>query len=57
MASTLTKENMGLFASELLMDQSDLGGGRIIGTPIISGQENSMFSDISSLDRVNGRVV
>jgi hypothetical protein len=57
MASSITKENVILLESERILDQSDeLGGGKITGKQIYTGQENSMFEDISGISRVNGRV-
>ncbi len=33
-----------------------MAGGRITGNAIVSGQENNIFPDISSLDRTTGRI-
>lgn len=51
----ITKTDIRLFESERLDDTSD-GGGRITGNEIISGSENSIFPDVSRLDRTYGRV-
>ena len=38
------------------MDDTDNGGGRMTGNEVLTGNVNNMFSDISRLDRVKGRV-
>ena len=44
-----------LMASQRMTDTED-GGGRITGKEIVSGEHNSMFPDISDLDRAYGVV-
>ncbi|WP_019024052.1 MULTISPECIES: hypothetical protein [unclassified Thioalkalivibrio] len=44
-----------LLEADRLTDDDD-GGGRLTGNVIESGQANNLFPDISSLDRVYGRV-
>ncbi|WP_017941715.1 hypothetical protein [Thioalkalivibrio sp. ALE6] len=44
-----------LLESDRLTDDDD-GGGRLTGNVIESGEANNLFPDISSLDRVYGRV-
>ncbi|WP_018875292.1 hypothetical protein [Thioalkalivibrio sp. ALJ8] len=44
-----------LLESDRLTDDAD-GGGRLTGNVIESGKANNLFPDISSLDRVYGRV-
>ena len=51
----IAEENIKLMASQRLTDTDD-GGGRMTGNEIIDGNVNNMFSDISRLDRVYGRV-
>ena len=52
---SITKTNIRLFSSER-MDDTSQGGGRITGNEIVSGEENSVFPDISQLDRTYGRI-
>lgn len=52
---TILEGDIKLLASERLTDTDD-GGGRMTGTEIVTGQHNSLFSDISDLDRAYGRV-
>ncbi|MBY0572046.1 MAG: hypothetical protein K2P84_00060 [Undibacterium sp.] len=42
--------------SSQVMDDVDEGGGRATGTVIIDGASNSIFPDVSELDRAYGRV-
>lgn len=51
----IEKTNIKLYASERL-DDTPQGAGRITGNEIVSGQENSVFPDISQLDRTYGRI-
>lgn len=44
-----------LLASQRLTDTPD-GGGRVTGREIVSGEHNSLFPDISDLDRTTGVV-
>ncbi len=48
-------EDVKLMASQRMTDNDD-GGGRMTGIEIVDGNVNNMFSDISRLDRVYGRV-
>lgn len=52
---TILEGDIKLLASERLADTDD-GGGRMTGTEIVTGQHNSLFPDISDLDRAYGRV-
>lgn len=52
---TILEGDIKLLASERLTDTDD-GGGRMTGTEIVTSQHNSLFSDISDLDRAYGRV-
>lgn len=51
----ITESDIKIFASERLLDTPD-GGGRITGNVVQDGVENNLFPDVSSLDRVYGRV-
>ena len=44
-----------LMASERMYDEED-GGGRMSGNPIVDGESNNMFPDVSQLDRTYGRL-
>lgn len=44
-----------ILESQRLTDESD-GGGRATGKPVVSGDINNLFPDISRLDRTVGRV-
>jgi len=52
---TILEGDIKLLASERLTDTDD-GGGRMTGTEIVTGEHNSLFPDISDLDRAYGRV-
>lgn len=52
---TILEGDIKLLASERLADTED-GGGRMTGTEVVTGQHNSLFPDISDLDRSYGRV-
>lgn len=52
---TILSGDIVLLASQRLVDTDD-GGGRITGREIISGNHNSMFPDISDMDRAYGTV-
>lgn len=52
---TISATDIKLKASERLTDNPD-GGGRMTGNEIVDGQLNNLFQDISTLDRVAGRV-
>lgn len=49
------KDDIKLFASKNMTDTSD-GGGQMTGIEIVSGEHNSIFPDVSDLDRAYGRV-
>jgi len=49
------KDDIKLFASKNMTDTSD-GGGEMSGVEIVSGEHNSIFPDVSDLDRAYGRV-
>jgi hypothetical protein len=49
------ESDIKLLESQRLTDNED-GGGRITGNEIVDGEANNIFPDISSLDRVYGRV-
>jgi len=51
----ILRDDIKLLASERMIDTDD-GGGRITGNEIVTGQHNSMFPDISDLDRAYGVV-
>lgn len=51
----ILRDDIKLLASERMIDTDD-GGGRITGNVIETGQHNSMFPDISDLDRAYGVV-
>ncbi|MDH1846906.1 hypothetical protein N5D99_18795, partial [Aeromonas caviae] len=44
-----------LLGSQRLTDTPD-GGGRVTGREIVSGEHNSLFPDVSDLDRAYGVV-
>lgn len=52
---TIYKDDIKLFESKVMNDESD-GGGEITGNEIVSGEHNSIFPDISDLDRAYGVV-
>lgn len=52
---TINKTDIKLFASKVMTDESD-GGGEMTGIEIVSGEHNSIFPDISDLDRAYGVV-
>lgn len=52
---TIYKDDIKLFESKVMTDESD-GGGAMTGVVIESGKHNSIFPDISDLDRAYGRV-
>ncbi|MFQ2824529.1 hypothetical protein, partial [Aeromonas allosaccharophila] len=52
---TILSGDIKLMASQRMTDTED-GGGRITGKEIVSGEHNSMFPDISDLDRAYGVV-
>lgn len=52
---TITKDDIVLYESQKLTDESD-GGGRATGKQVVSGQFNNLFEDISRLDRTVGDV-
>lgn len=52
---TITANNIKLLASQV-MDDIDQGGGAPTSTVIVDGASNSIFNDISELDRAGGRV-
>ncbi|WP_320152561.1 hypothetical protein [uncultured Tolumonas sp.] len=52
---TILEGDIKLLASERLADTED-GGGRMTGTEVVTGQHNSLFADISDLNRTTGRV-
>jgi len=51
----ITATDIKLMQSERLTDNAD-GGGRMSGNEVVDGVSNNLFPDISSLDRVYGRV-
>lgn len=51
----ITSADIKLMQSERLTDNAD-GGGRMSGNEVVDGVSNNLFPDISSLDRVYGRV-
>ncbi|MGL6479372.1 curculin (mannose-binding) lectin protein [Aeromonas caviae] len=52
---TILSGDIKLLASQRLTDTPD-GGGRVTGHEIVSGEHNSLFPDISDLDRAYGVV-
>ncbi|RQM61646.1 curculin (mannose-binding) lectin protein, partial [Aeromonas enteropelogenes] len=52
---TILSGDIKLMASQRMTDTED-GGGRITGKEIVSGEHNSMFPDVSDLDRAYGVV-
>ncbi|MFB3948532.1 curculin (mannose-binding) lectin protein [Aeromonas veronii bv. sobria] len=52
---TILSGDIVLLASQRLVDTDD-GGGRITGREIISGNHNSLFPDVSDMDRAYGTV-
>lgn len=52
---TILSGDIKLLASQRLTDTPD-GGGRVTGREIVSGEHNSLFPDISDLDRTTGVV-
>ncbi|WP_018869503.1 hypothetical protein [Thioalkalivibrio sp. ALgr3] len=53
--STISLDEILLLESDRLTDEDD-GGGRMTGNVVESGEANNLFPDISSLDRVYGRI-
>jgi len=51
----ITLADLKFFGSERMTDNSD-GGGRMSATEIVSGVENSVFDDVSDVDRAAGDV-
>lgn len=52
---SITEQDVKLYQSEVLADSDD-GGGHMTGNEVVDGALNNLFADISSLDRVYGRV-
>ncbi|WP_368228778.1 curculin (mannose-binding) lectin protein [Aeromonas sp. R10-1] len=52
---TIHSGDIKLMASQRLTDTTD-GGGRVTGHEIVSGEHNSLFPDVSDLDRAYGVV-
>jgi len=52
---TIYKDDIKLMASQRMTDTND-GGGRMTGNEIISGEHNTIFPDISDIDRAYGVV-
>lgn len=52
---TILSGDIKLMASQRMTDTTD-GGGRLTGREIVSGEHNSIFPDISDLDRAYGVV-
>ncbi|MFM4847440.1 curculin (mannose-binding) lectin protein [Aeromonas rivipollensis] len=52
---TILSGDIKLLASQRLTDTPD-GGGRVTGHEIVSGEHNSLFPDVSDLDRTYGVV-
>ncbi|SFL23753.1 hypothetical protein [Azotobacter beijerinckii] len=52
---TINASDVKLLKSQRLTDEDD-GGGRATGTPVVDGEVNNLFSDISRLDRTLGRI-
>ena len=52
---TIYKDDIKLMASQNMTDNDD-GGGEMTGVEIVSGEHNSIFPDISDLDRAYGVV-
>ena len=51
----ITKDDIKLFKSERMTDDSD-GGGLMTAAEIVSDQENNVFPDLSEVDRARGAV-
>lgn len=51
----IQQSDVKLLKSQRLSDTPD-GGGRATGTPVIDGEVNNLFPDISRLDRTTGRI-
>ena len=49
----ITLADLKFFGSERMTDNSD-GGGRMSATEIVSGVENSVFDDVSDVNRASG---
>lgn len=52
---SIYKNDIKLFESKVMTDEDD-GGGEMTGNVIVSGKHNSIFPDISDLDRAHGVV-
>ncbi|WOQ12507.1 curculin (mannose-binding) lectin protein [Aeromonas media] len=52
---TILSSDIKLLGSQRLTDTPD-GGGRVTGREIVSGEHNSLFPDVSDLDRAYGDV-
>ncbi|QQE87296.1 hypothetical protein [Azotobacter chroococcum] len=52
---TINASDVKLLKSQRLTDEAD-GGGRATGTPVVDGEVNNLFPDISRLDRTLGRI-
>ena len=52
---TITANDLKILQSERMTDFTD-GGGRMTGIEVVNNQVNSVFSDISTSDRVIGRL-
>lgn len=52
---TILEGNIKLLKSQVMDDVAE-GGGRATGNTIVDGASNSIFADISELDRAGGRV-
>lgn len=55
MTVTITSNDIKLMQSERLTEDSD-GGGQMTGLPVIDGDINNLFEDISRVDRTYGDV-
>lgn len=51
----ITEDNIKFLASQRLTDTPD-GGGRMTGVVVQDGVDNNIFDDVSSFDRVGGKV-
>ena len=51
----ILKTDVKIFKSELLTD-ADNAGGRRTGLPVVDGEANNLFPDVSRIDRVYGKV-
>jgi hypothetical protein len=51
----ITADSLRFYKSERMTDQPD-GGGRMVGTEIVSGIENQIFDDITDVDYAAGDV-